>query len=162
MISQLSFLLNKTFKKSILDFLVIRTDPTFDIKLAQALNHHNLWYLSLNKEKWDHSIPRHNMVFINTLENLNIDYIITPHFHNALKILEPYSYIPKISIFNTIPPRKNNSKLEKKFSEFSLAPNQEVVNFWKLPKNSKVVNNWDIKILTQTIGQFCADSISKI
>jgi len=161
MITQLSYRLNRCFKKSKLDFLIIRNFDEFDNKLAQCLKNHNIWLYSLsNAKQWNFKefIPKENIVFVNHFDYFNIDYIILPHFDDALDAIKFFPYIPKISLYHDIPPFKNNSKLEKQFSELSLAPSKEVAKYWKLNKDYKIIPNWDNKILTKTIEEFCESS----
>lgn len=162
MITQLSFLLNKLHKKSKLNFLLLRSKEDFDIKISQALRQHNMWVLTQHKWDYKNYIPKENMVLVPNLESLyNIDFIITPHYHNALDLIKDFHYIPKISLYHTIPQQKNNSPLEKQLSWLSLAPSKQIVDYWKLPQEStKIIPNWDLKSLTK-IGEFCENSFNK-
>lgn len=164
MISQLGYLFNRCFKKNKLDFLVLRSYDEFDIKLAQTLKYHTLWFYDLSKnEKWNYKdyIPKENMIFVNCLDHLNnIDCIITPHHEYALDSIKHINYIPTISLYHEIP-KKEITKLEETYNQLSLTNDIKISNYWELPKDkSKIIPNWESKILSNIIEEFCENSFN--
>lgn len=165
MLTQLSYLINKTvYKKKHVLFFSPKNEIA--IKFFDALNTYKLFVLNNVNDKWDFKSyqTNTNVQFIDNLTQIpDIDFAfaILPHNPQICNFLQPFHFLPKISLFDEILDRKPSSQDIINYGDLCICPSEEISIAWELGAKAKIVKDWNPKTLKQTIDKFYESIISK-